>query len=317
MERKHLLVIGSVLVIAAISTNEAVIEFLWKYIAGPLVTHATGTPATYSGVVASEGYNIYNTSLYAVALVGFLAGLDRLLDRWDIDDGHDLVMGLVPFVIMGGLLRVLEDTGTIGYPLNLPLITPLIYFLVAGIAVGCLYISVKIARRGRYDSYRKPLLISGTGGIVVTVFLLGPTAITRFGAGTAPPDGIGIVLLITVVALLAAVGLRRKLAPLVPDSFLGTQVGELAVIAQVMDGAVTAGSLAFLGYAEKHVVSQALIEIAGTPYAFLGVKAAFIIGILAYLPGDDDRLSMLIMLGVIAVGMGPAVRNLTRAILGI
>lgn len=317
MERTHILGIGSVLVLAVIVTNEAALEFLWKYIAGPLITHAKGTTVTYSGVVAAEGYNIYNTALYAVGLVGFIAALNRLLDRWDIDDGHDLVIGMVPFVIMGGMLRVLEDTGTIGYPLNLPLITPLIYFLVAGIAVGCLYISVVLARRGRYDSYRRPLLLSGIGGIVITTFLLAPTALARFGAGTAPPEGIGIVILLTGAALLAAVGLRRRLAPLVPDTFLNTTIGEIAVIAQVMDGAVTAGSLAFLGYGEKHVVSRYLIETLGTPYAFLGVKAAFIIAILAYLPEEDDRLSMLIMLGVIAVGMGPAVRNLTRAILGI
>jgi uncharacterized membrane protein len=308
---------GSVLVLAVIATNEAAIEFLWRYIAGPLVTHAKGAAVSYSGVTAAEGYNIYNTALYAIALVGFIAGLDRLLDRWDIGDGQDLVIGMVPFVIMGGMLRVLEDTGTIGYPLNLPLITPLIYFLVAGLAVGCLYGSVILVRKGWYESYRRPLLLSGIGGIVITAALLAPTAINRFSAGTAPPAGIGAVLLITVAALLGAVGLQRYLGPKVPETFLNTTVGETAVIAQVMDGAVTAGSLAFLGYGEKHVVSRYLIETLGTPYAFLGVKAAFIIGILAYLPEEDDRLSMLIMLGVIAVGMGPAVRNLTRAILGI
>ncbi len=317
MERTHILGIGSVLVLAVIATNEAAIEFLWRYIAGPLITHAKGTTVTYSGVTAAEGYNVYNTSLYAVAFVGFIVGLDRLLDRWDIEGGQDLVIGMVPFVVMGGMLRVIEDTGAVGYPFNIPLITPLIYFLVAGIAVGCLYLSVVLVRKGRYDSCRRPLLLAGSGGIILTAALLAPTAIARFGSGAAPPEGIMAIIAITVAALLAAVGLGRKIASFVPDTFLNTRIGEIAVIAQVMDGAVTAGSLSFLGYGEKHVVSQYLIETLGTPYAFLGVKAAFIIAILAYLPEEDDRLSMLIMLGVIAVGMGPAVRNLTRTILGI
>lgn len=303
-------------VLALAAMSETVTMFVWKNLWGPIVADAAEHPVTFNGVTAQKGYNIYNTVLYAAGLGLAVLGLDRLLDRWEVGENTGFVVGLFPLVVFGGLLRVVEDTGVVPFPFNTLIITPIIYFVVFLVGLGLLKAALHRARRTDRD-HTDVLLRMSTVSLIVPVVLLLPAFYDRLLQGVAPPEGILPVIGISAVAVAAGVGLQTYVAQFVPGSFLDSTVGRLAVVAQVTDGAVTATSLSFLGYGEKHVLSDAITQAAGTPYAFLLVKAAFIIGLLAVIDYEEDRFSMLVMLGVIAVGLGPATRNLTRAVLGI
>jgi uncharacterized membrane protein len=307
-------------IVAAVVMLESFGEFLWRYIWGPVVADATGGTASYHGIVAQQGYNIYNTALYALIAAGSLYLLVKLLERWDIGTDQRFVLSLFPMLVFGGLLRVVEDAGLLAYPFNTFLITPVIYFTVFFITLGLIRLSMVIAERNMFGTNTYYLPLSGLGSFAALVPL---AALTRYGyqqtiAGTLP-SSIRTVVLIGLGGILVGIGLQKLLAPYKPNSFLNTNVGYVATIGQALDGSMTAANISILGYQEKHVLSDAIISAAGTPYAFAVLKIVLILGILAAIEKEelDDRFTLLVVLGIAAVGLGPAIRNLGRALLGV
>jgi len=137
-------------------------EFLYKYYIDP--------------IRYGEAYTLVDTLTYALILIAAVYLLYRGLRRYGIAIDDELVLATLPYVVFGGLLRVVEDTGMITSDLRFLLITPLIFFLIALIA-GVALFGGKIAENaGIVSRYSK--VYAGVG--IAGSFLSG-AALVWFG----------------------------------------------------------------------------------------------------------------------------------------
>lgn len=309
------IVAGSIIaLIGILLLNDQVIQFLWQYFVGPVVADAQNTAeATYMGISAQPGYNYYNTAAYAILAGLSIFGLERLLQHFEIGTDDTFVLALIPFILLGGLTRTMADAMIISYPFNIILITPLIYFVIFGLALLSIDGSLRLAERYEYSYH---YYLAGIGSL----FCLGAVStLLNYIVQNGASEYTAHLLLIPIGVIGIGLAFQYGLAPFRPDSFLASTVGSVAVGAHGLDGASTAIGTTYLNYSEKHIVSEAVIDLAGTPFAFTALKLLFILTVLTVVEQetDDRRFTLLVLLGIIAVGMGPGLRNITRAILGV
>ncbi|MFC6904179.1 DUF63 family protein [Halalkalicoccus tibetensis] len=298
------------------------------------------------GIVAEPGYTRLSTITYALVLIFALVGVVFLLRRLDIGRDQGLFFALFPFMLFGGALRTVEDasiamlreTGepAISFPLSALFISPFIYFTVFFVTLGALLLSVALARRGPLDRYEYPLAAIGTLAFTITIGYLGWLAISTEVLEINP--GIAIITLVgaTVVAALAWVGTER----FVPEVNVATgYMGVLVVWGHAVDGFANVLSLDWseeLGiptYSPKHVVNSAIIDITGAvqpesvseaigtawPFLFVKVAAAlFVVWVFNdEIFEESPQYSMLLLIAILAVGLGPGTRDFLRATFGI
>ena len=96
----------------------------------------------------------------------------------------------------------------------------------------------------------------------------------------------------------------------------------LAVAGQILDGIATAIGLEYLGYSEKHVLSDKVIQIFGNAFGFTFVKIG-LAGLILYfftIANFEHRqrhLRLLVGLAMLVVGMAPGLRDVGRAVIGV
>jgi len=288
--------------------------FVWEYLWGPIYAAALGVPSvTRHGITAVAGYNPVNEVFYAVLAALFLYSLVDVLGRFDVAVDWSFITAALPFMVFGALLRVVEDTGFVPFPYAAAIISPFIYFVLAAVALGVIAACHRAAQQYDQSFHR---LFAASGGLLtlVPVTVLGWYGWTQ-GIDPAALPAIGFVAGVVIAGL----GVRELLTGIRwrSESLLHSPVSRIVIGAHIVDGAATAYAIDLLGYGEKHPVSLAVMELTGSPYGFLAVKFAFALAICALLEDEPDRFGVLVLLAIVAVGLGPGLRNLARAVLGI
>ena len=298
-----------------------------------------------SGIVAQPGYTTVSTLSYALILVLMLGGVVFLVRRLDVGRDSGLFFALFPFMLFGGSLRTVEDVGialgggasaALPFPLSALFISPFIYFTVFFITVTGLFIAVGAQRRGLVDRYEYVLASIGALAFATTVVYYGYVAATttvisvRWAVPTITLGGA------TVLTAIVWYGTRASM----PEIHAGTGLaGALIVWGHTVDGIANVLSLdwsAALGipsYLPKHVVNSAIINITGaiqpawmsaaigTAWPFLFVKigaAVFVVWLFnPEMFEESPRYSWVLLITVLAVGLGPGTRDFLRATLGV
>jgi uncharacterized membrane protein len=312
------LVPATALVVGAIALPDLVYDrFLWRYFWGPVVADAQNVGSVrHGGVLARPGYTLVSEAGYAYTLIVALLGLVRLLDHLDVGNSPSFFFGLVPFGFLGGALRVVEDTGAVDWPLNVLLISPIIYFTMFGATVLLLVGAIVLERRGAVERYEVPL--AAAGGVAfaaVLAFLL------AHGLGsTTVIWWVPVSVLALATAVWAAVWfpVDRSL----PEVTAVTGgMGAVLLWAHLLDAASTSIGISYLNYGEKHPVVRMMMDAAGTIWVFVPVKAAVVLLILWSFDErffeEYERLPYMLLVGVLAVGLGPGTRNTLRATIGV
>src|SRR3989338_1876579 len=93
-------------------------------------------------VMQGTGYNIYNTLVYALLLVIAVFATYKLLKKMKITIDNKFAIGILPYIILGGLLRALEDGASYGIWFK----TPIIYIVIFAIAFVALFASKVIEK---------------------------------------------------------------------------------------------------------------------------------------------------------------------------
>jgi len=354
------------LVVGALAAPRLVYDgFLWRYFWGPVDADAHGATcavraggtterlynqaacAAADGIVVTPGYTTLSTASYAVVLVFMLVGVLLLLRRLDVRMTPRFYYALFPFILLGGALRVVEDTnvaflraeaGTLlPYPPVALIISPFIYFTMFAFTLAVLVAGVWLARRGPLDSY-EPFL-GGAGALALTAtvgWLLYISATTEI-VGFIPAVAVltlGCATATTAVFWWAS----RRYAPEINEG-TGT-IGALVVWGHTVDGAANVISLDWateLGvgvtYGSKHVVNEAVVRITGNlqpaslseaigtawPFFFIKVAAAvFVVWVFNDEIFDESpRYAYLLLIAILAVGLGPGTRDMIRVTLAI
>lgn len=312
------LVLGGAAAIAAVIVAALLVpavydRFIWTYLVGPVVADALNqASATFHGVTASPGYTLTSITVYALLLVYALFALGEAFDRFDIDIDEELVVSLTPFMVFGGLTRVVEDAALVPYPWNTAIISPVIYVVLAGIGVLLLLGSVYAEREGLVDSHHRALRLTGIGAAALLLLTL-----ISLNAPVLRPRRLLLLLGGPAAAILAGLGVQEWAARLKPSTFLDSTIGRVAVAAHLLDGAATAVIVTFLGGTEKLPVPGLIMDTLH-PAAFPAVKLGVVLALLGAIEKEEaDRFTALAFAVLIAVGLGPGTRNLARALLGV
>jgi uncharacterized membrane protein len=294
--------------------------------------------------VAYPGYTLVSEVGYVVVLLVALSGLVFLLRRLGIGSDRGLFYALLPFVFFGGALRVVEDVtdaaadSLISYPLNTLIISPVIYFTVFAVTLVVLLASVALARRGVVNRYTRPLVGGGTLVLVVTLLFMLWSAVAPDGPGTFYPQ---VLVVILVGATAAAGGTWLLIEAYAPGLNAGTgRLGFVVIWGHAIDGVANVVGLDWMvalgagpNLVPKHPVNRAIVEITGSTlpgsvlaitgdtWPFLVVKlvaATLVVWLFdEQIFEESPQYAILLMIAILAVGLGPGTRDMLRATIGV
>ena len=303
-------------------------------------------------IVAEPGYTLVSEVGYAATLLFFLLGVLYLLRSLGIGQDRELFFALVPFMFFGGVLRVVEDANDaalsagldtiLGYPLNALIISPIIYFTVFFVTVAGIVGAVAAENRGYVDDWSRALFGYASVALLLTVgFLLWfvPTRLAGevFGAGFYPQMTV-LVLGASVVIAYGVYAAAERFAPVVNE---GTgRIGLVVIFGHAVDGVANVLAADWVGslgipveYGAKHPANRFIIEttqslqpeslsaVVGTSWPFLVVKilaATLVVYVFdERIFEESPRYAILLLVAILAVGLGPGTRDMVRATFGI
>jgi uncharacterized membrane protein len=332
-------------------------RFVWQYFWGPVAADAhsaacavrSGGETTYlsaldacasaAGVVAYPGYTLVSEAGYVLLLLLALTGVVLLLRRLNLGSDRRLVVALLPLVFFGGALRVVEDatdtTELLTYPLNTLVISPVIYVTVFVVALAALLAAVTAERRALVEDARRALFGVGTLILIATLAVLVVVA----ADDAFYPQVFAVVIVIATGSTLVVLGLMRRYAP---STMAGTGplVAGVVVWAHAVDGAANVIGLDWMpalnagaNLVPKHPVNRFVVEVTGSvlppsvlvvtgdAWPFLVVKLAAAALVVAVFDAktfeESPRYAVLLLVAIVAVGLGPGTRDLLRATLGV
>ncbi|WP_248517641.1 DUF63 family protein [Salinarchaeum laminariae] len=302
---------------------------------------------TASGVVAEPGYTVVSTVSYAVLLVLLLAGVYFLVERLEIEAKVEALYPLFPWVLFGGALRTVEDASVamlratgdpaIPFPWSAAIISPFIYVTVFLLAVAAIVASVWLERDGRVERWERPFGATGVALFTATIAALSYLAVTTDPVEFNPLVLVVVLAIATAATAIAWVGTERYW----PEVNVGTGiVGTLIIWGHSVDGIANVISLDWAEefdlahvYSPKHVVNSGIQDVTrsiqpawltdaiGVTWPFFPVKVVAAVVVL-WLFNDEiieesPRYSVLMLLAVLAVGLGPGTRDVLRAAFGV
>jgi uncharacterized membrane protein len=298
------------------------------------------------GPVAEPGYTLVSEVGYVVILLVALVGVIFLLKRIDIQRYRTVFYALFPFMLFGGALRVVEDANDalpaaetpISYPLNTLIISPVIYFTVFAVAVGALLLSVALARGGAIDRYDTALFGLGTAAFVGTLGYLSYLAAVPANAVQFHPQVLLVVLGLASASAGATWALVGRYAPGI-NRGTGT-VGLVVLWGHAVDGAANVVGLDWMpalgagpNLVPKHPANRLVVEatnailpgsvlaVTGDAWPFLLVKLAAATVVVWIFDEEifeeSPRYAVLMLVAVLAVGLGPGTRDMLRATFGV
>ncbi|OPX76511.1 MAG: hypothetical protein A4E39_00013 [Methanoregulaceae archaeon PtaB.Bin152] len=263
-----------------------------------------------------QPYNVVDTVTYALVLILAIYIIYRWLSRSEIIRiDRDFILCTLPFVVMGGMLRVVQDTGMIESDWQFLLVTPLIYFVMFIYTAGALVISATLQARGIVRDYHRGYVAAGLAGAAATGIVL-----LWFGAGNGiiAWDVLFIIIAMAVLSSAAVFGVMRYL---LRWRYAADPLYLSLLFGQLLDASATSYGIDLhpLHYVEVHVVGSHLIEWTGTAFSMFPLK------LLVLFPGiyvlerfrheGPGALWHLILLAMITVGLAPGVRDMMRMVL--
>lgn len=276
-------------------------EFIYKYYIDPI---RFGQP-----------YTLVDTLTYAIILIICVWIIYRWLKKSEIPVDRNFVYALIPWVVFGGFLRVIEDTGVTGPDWGILLTTPLIFFVILGLAGPVLWICHLGDRKGIVPGVSRSF---GGVGMVACLISLGFLVWYGLTVSRLDPMVAVVILLMATVSSLLVYGLLRYLFGW---EYLSDRLYQLLVCGHMLDASATSYGIEMhsIPYIEQHVVGSALIELTGTAFVMFPLKLLVIIpGIWVleqYRRADDSAIWYLILLAMIMVGMAPGIRDMLRMVL--
>ncbi|WP_292487807.1 DUF63 family protein [Methanohalobium sp.] len=264
-------------------------------------------------IIFDTGYNPVNTITWAILLGIFLFGVIRLFKRLNISVDERFILSIIPFILAGSSLRVVEDAGIFNAPVSYLLITPIIYFLVFAIVILTLVVSKWLYNKEFIKDYH--ILVASIGSFWfifnVSILLFFENVVNLY----VPFFVIGATTLLVFIVY--------KILKYSGLDILSTKLNFTIMWAHLLDASSTIVGIDLLGYHEKHVVPSYLIELTNTATVMYPLKILIFIPVLYILDSyfNEDKesrnLKTFVKIVILILGLAPACRNTIRMTLGI
>jgi len=298
-------------------------------------------------IVAYPGYTLVSEVGYVVTLLVALSGVILLLRRLDLGTDRRFFYALFPFMLFGGALRTIEDAGVsavragaeplVAFPASALIISPFIYVTVFALTLGAVLLSVRLESAGFVEAYEYPLAGIGTALVAGSVGYLTVLGVTTDYV-TISPQVSGVVLVgatLSTIAVWYAIDIGR------PELHAGTgRIGFVVIWAHAVDGVANVVGLDWMpalgagaNLVPKHPVNAAVVDltglllpasvlsVTGDAWPFLLVKlaaAAVLVWVFnEELFEESPQYTYLLLVAVVAVGLGPGTRDMLRATFGV
>jgi uncharacterized membrane protein len=283
-------------------------DFIYKYYIDPIKT--------------GQAYNVVDTLTYAIILVIGVYLLYRWLSSstYMTDAGFKFderfILATVPYVILGGLVRVIEDTGMITGDWRFLLITPLIYFVLFFFTIGMMFLSRFLTLKGFTGSFIRFYAFAGTLAVVVATLILLAWSQTHHGVDLFI---LAIIPLMAVTATAIVWGVMRYV---LSWTYVNDPVYLTLLFGQLLDASATSYGIDLhpsVQYVEQHVVGSALINMTGTAFVMFPLKLLVLFPAIyvmqLYRKEANPAFWHLVLLAMIVVGFAPGVRDMVRMVL--
>ncbi|MEM7826726.1 MAG: DUF63 family protein [Candidatus Aenigmatarchaeota archaeon] len=245
-------------------------------------------------ILRGTGYNVVNTIVYAIILVIAAIGIYKLLERLRIKIDRKFFIGLIPFICLGSVLRVLEDIKILD---TYFLVSPLIYFIIFLLTLASLLVSIAISKKTKIP-YHHILFFSG---LVTCLFAASFLIIVDLAPLLIV---LGIASLLTILILFIKRFYKPKILSDMNTFLLSTHLFDAST-------AFTALAFSKNPFVEQHVLANLLIDLIG-PIAMFIMKIAVLLPVLWILdkevknPQENNFLKLIIFI----LGFAPGLRNL-------
>jgi len=240
------------------------------------------------------GYDIPKTLTYAFILIIAVYLIFKLLKRAKIKVDRRLVIAVLPFILFGSTIRVLEDLGMIS---SFMFVTPGIYFLVFFIIISVLTISMLIEKKRGIPYFKIPFV---TGFILffLSFAFLRPSNL----------HGLFLSAVFFIPWPLAFFFVKKW-----------SLTNRIVASVQMFDSVVTFVALNFFGqgvlegfgFYEQHVIPTFLINLFG-PFSFIIVKLIAVVAVLFFIDrfSDDREFNNYLKLIIGILGLATGTRDL-------
>ncbi|HTY15260.1 MAG TPA: DUF63 family protein [Methanoregulaceae archaeon] len=273
-------------------------EFIYKYYIDP--------------VRYDQPYNPVETITYAIILIIGIYAVYRWLKYSKISVDDRFILATLPYVVFGGIARVIQDAGMIQSDWQFLLTTPLIYFVVFFFAAPVLVITIALFRKGLIADYVPWYAGAGVAGSVIVSAILVSFGLSR---NVIHPE-----VLLTIIGLAAVTSLvvYAVLKYAFKWGYVADPLYKVLIFGQLLDASATSYGIDIhpMKYIEQHVVGSNLIALTGTAFVFFPLKLIVIIPGIWILEKfrheGSSELWHLILLAMITVGLAPGIRDMVR-----
>jgi uncharacterized membrane protein len=240
-------------------------------------------------IIKNEGYNPVNTTVYAVVTVLLAYLIFKFLKKLKIKIDKTFVVAISPYILLGSILRVLQDYGVLNSYL---FVTPLLFFWGVPIVMLILLFSLALERFGM--QYFKFMFFVG---ILAIPFFILPLKLTN-------PYAAFLVFILFLPWLIFF------------KIFKWTKENKIVSLIQIFDATTTFVSINFFGYLEQHVLPNLFISFFGS-WSFIFVKLAAVVSILFLIDkfSKDKEFNNYLKICIGFIGAFTGIRDFTRLLL--
>jgi uncharacterized membrane protein len=283
-------------------------EFIYKYYIDPI---RYGQP-----------YNVVDTLTYALILVLGVYILyrwlmrSRYLNRIRLTIDTPFILATLPYVVLGGLLRVVQDTGMITGNIQFLLVTPLIYFVLFFFTLGMIFLSRYLQAQGYIKNFLSAYAFAGTMSVVTVALILAAWGITR------TQIDLTVLFVIPLMAVAATAILWAFMRYVLSWKYVNHPLYITLLFSHMLDASATSYGIDMhpaLRYVEQHVVGSNLIAWTHTAFVMFPLKLVVLFPAIyvleMYRPEADPDFWHLVLLAMIVVGLAPGIRDMTRMVL--
>jgi uncharacterized membrane protein len=283
-------------------------EFIYKYYIDPI---RYGQP-----------YNVVDTLTYAfilvIAIYIFYRWLmsSRYLNRIRLTVDTQFILATLPYVVLGGVLRVVQDTGMIKGDFQFLLVTPLIYFVLFFFTLGMIFLSRYLQTQGLVKNFLSFYAFVGAMSAFIVVL-----ALTAYGMNTTQID-LFVLFIIPLMAVVTTAIIWSLMRYVLAWKYVNHPLYITLIFGHMLDASATSYGIDLhpaLQYVEQHVVGSNLIQWTGTAFVMFPLKlivlfpAIYILEL--YRTEADPDFWHLVVLAMIIVGLAPGIRDMTRMVL--
>ncbi|MFA6364360.1 DUF63 family protein [Methanoregula sp.] len=283
-------------------------DFIYKYYIDP--------------VKYGEPYNIVETLTYAIILIIGVYLLYRWFSnsKWLSERGIKLdsgfILATIPYVVLGGVLRVIQDAGMVTGDWQYLIVTPPIYFVLFFFVIGMIFVGGTLRKNGIIKEFLWFYALVGCMAVLVITLIL-----AAWGMAHTRID-LFILGIIPLMAITASVLVWACMRYLLKWEYVNDPLYFVLIFGQMLDASATSYGLTFhpvVHYIEQHVVGSNLIEMTGTAFVMFPLKLVVLFPAIyimqLYRKEANPAFWHLVLLAMIVVGLAPGIRDMVRMVL--